>query len=332
MRRIAQDIKENNFSKVYLLCGEETYLRNQYRDKLLKALSPDDNSMNSIAFTGKDIPVSEVIDFAQTMPFFAERRVILIEDSGFFASKGAADELCEYVKSIPETACIVFSESEVNKTYKLYKAVAASGHVAEFKRQGTEDLKKWILINLKKENLSITGQALDEFLSGTGDDMLMIKSELDKLISYVHGKKGISLEDVNAVCIPKIEDKIFEMLDYIMTGRCEDALRLYGDLLALRDTPQHIMAMIVRQLKLMLFAKSLKEEQVSLDEMAGLLGYRKSYAVKMLLQLSDRKSSEFLKKWLEKCALVDVDSKSGKIDAQIGVELIIIAMANEMDM
>ena len=40
--------------------------------------------MNFTAFEGKDINPKAVIDLAETLPFFAERRVILIENSGFF--------------------------------------------------------------------------------------------------------------------------------------------------------------------------------------------------------------------------------------------------------
>lgn len=38
MKRIAQDIKSAQFSHLYLLYGEEAYLRRQYRDKLRAAL------------------------------------------------------------------------------------------------------------------------------------------------------------------------------------------------------------------------------------------------------------------------------------------------------
>ena len=83
MKRIAQDIKEGRFSKIYLLYGEESYLRRQYRDNLRNALIPSDDTMNISMFSGKDINVNEVADLTGTMPFFAERRVIIIENSGW---------------------------------------------------------------------------------------------------------------------------------------------------------------------------------------------------------------------------------------------------------
>ena len=75
MKRIAQDIKSGQLRNLYLLWGEEAYLRKQYRDNLRKALVPEEDTMNCSVYSGKDINVNEIVDLAGTMPFFAERRV-----------------------------------------------------------------------------------------------------------------------------------------------------------------------------------------------------------------------------------------------------------------
>mgnify|MGYP003099490958 CR=1 FL=1 len=108
MKTIDEDIRSGNLKQIYLLYGTEDYLKRQYRDKLKNALtaagedsgmggmlSGGDGDMNFNRFEGKDINPKQVIDLAETLPFFAERRVILIENSGFF--KSACDELAEYL-------------------------------------------------------------------------------------------------------------------------------------------------------------------------------------------------------------------------------------------
>ena len=119
MKRIAQDIKSGQFSNVYLLYGEEAYLRKQYRDNLKKALVTEEDTMNCNLFSGKEINENEVIDLAETMPFFAERRVIIIENSGWL--KSGEDRMVDLIKNLPDTTYIVFVESEVDKRSKLYK-------------------------------------------------------------------------------------------------------------------------------------------------------------------------------------------------------------------
>ena len=84
MKNIQEDIKSGNFKSAYLLCGEEAYLKVQYKNKLLKALNPDDDTMNFNHYEGRNIDVKELIDLCETMPFFADRRVVLLEDTGFF--------------------------------------------------------------------------------------------------------------------------------------------------------------------------------------------------------------------------------------------------------
>ena len=97
MKRIAQDIKSGQLKNVYLLYGEEAYLRRQYRDNLKRALVPEDDTMNCSIYSGKDFNVNEMMDMAGTMPFFAERRVIVVENSGLFKA-AVNDRLLELLK------------------------------------------------------------------------------------------------------------------------------------------------------------------------------------------------------------------------------------------
>ena len=95
MQRINEDLRSGQFKQAYLLYGEEAYLRRQYRDRLKKALLGDGDAMNMNCFEGKDVNVGEVIDVAETMPFFADRRVIVMDGTGLFKSGG--EKLAEYM-------------------------------------------------------------------------------------------------------------------------------------------------------------------------------------------------------------------------------------------
>ena len=100
MKTIDEDIKSGQFKKIYLLYGDEAYLKKQYKDKLKKALVQPDDTMNFTAYEGKDTNPKEVIDLSETLPFFADRRVILIENSGFF--KSSQEELADFIKNMPD--------------------------------------------------------------------------------------------------------------------------------------------------------------------------------------------------------------------------------------
>ena len=124
MKQINEDIKQGIFKQIYLLYGEERYLRRQYRDRLQKALCGDDD-MNVHFYEGKDVPVGQIIDLAETLPFLAERRVIFLTDSGLFKSGG--EKMAEYLQAPCETTFFVFAEGDVDKRSKLYKTVQKAG-------------------------------------------------------------------------------------------------------------------------------------------------------------------------------------------------------------
>ena len=102
MKTIDADIKAGSFQPVYLLYGEEAYLKNQYKKKLQQALSREGDTMNAAYYEGKNINPGEIIDLAETLPFFAEHRLILIENSGIFKLKQPCEELAEYICNIGE--------------------------------------------------------------------------------------------------------------------------------------------------------------------------------------------------------------------------------------
>lgn len=121
MKSLQEDIKNQDFKQVYLLYGEENYLKQQYKGKLKKALIQEEDSMNFSMFEGKKTEPKEIIDLAETMPFFADRRVIFLEDTGFF--KNQCGDLPEYMAELPEYICMVFIENDVDKRNRMYKAV-----------------------------------------------------------------------------------------------------------------------------------------------------------------------------------------------------------------
>ena len=116
MQTLNADLKPGEFKRVYLLFGDEGFLKKSYKNRLKDKITGGD-TMNYNYYEGKGLDVNEIIGLAETMPFFAEKRLILIEDSGFF--KSASEELASYLPSVPETTCLLFVGSEVDKRSKL---------------------------------------------------------------------------------------------------------------------------------------------------------------------------------------------------------------------
>ncbi|MCR5785614.1 MAG: DNA polymerase III subunit delta [Eubacterium sp.] len=325
MKTITEDIKSGKFKSCYLLYGDETYLVNQYAENLKKALTTDGDTMNYSYYSGKNADATAIIDQAETMPFFAEHRVIFVEDSGFF--KNSADEMAEYMKNVPDYAVFIFKESQVDARTKMYKAVKAAGHITKFDKLKGDMLGKWVLSIIKKERKNITRSALNNFLSRNGDDMYMIKNELEKLFSYTLDKDTIDDDDVDAVCATQNFDHIFDMVDAITEGNIKKAMSLYKDLIVLKEPVSRILYMISRQYNILLQVKDLRAKGYDRDKIASELSLHPFVAKKTII-LSENIKREDIKKAIYGCVNTDEMYKRGFIKDQIGVEMLIMELAS----
>ena len=323
MQRINNDIKQDTFKQIYLLYGEERYLKKQYTDRLRKAMCGEDDNMNTHFYEGKDVPVGEIIDLAETLPFLAPRRVIFISNSGLFKSGG--EKMAEYLAAPNETTFFVFTESEVDKRSKLYKTAQANGTVVEFAVQDETTLKRWIAGILNREGKKITESTVQLFLTKTGTDMENIQMELEKLICYCMDKEVITNEDVEAVCTNRIGNHIFDMINAIANKQTKQALDLYYDLLALKEPPMRILFLIARQCNMLLQVKEMKSRGYDNKTIGSKIGVPPFIAGKYITQASHFKTGD-LKAAVRQCVEAEEAVKTGRINDMMSVELLIVSV------
>ncbi len=319
MQTLNQDIKNHTFKRVYLLYGEEAFLKKSYKNRLKEAVIGED-TMNSHHFQGKGLNLPEIISLADTMPFFAEKRLILIEDSGLFKSGG--EELAGYLPSLPESTCMILVESEVDKRSRLFKGVKKYGYAAEMIRQSPAQLAKWAGGFLAKEGKKISGATMELLLSKTGEDMENIRSELEKLISYTLGRDVITSQDVELVCTTQVTNKIFDMVAAITSRRTKEAMELYEDLLILREPPMRILFLIARQFNQLLMVKEMGEKGISKGEIASQLKIP-PFAVGKLLPQARAMAKERLTACVQLCVDSEEAVKQGRLGDRLAVELLI---------
>lgn len=323
MKVITKDIQNHQFKPVYLLSGEETYLTRQFCERLAEAIAGDD-SMNVNRFQEKNPDIREIISLADTMPFFAESRLIIIENSGFF--KRDSSELADYLSQMPESTHIIFREDEIDKRNRLFKKVKELGYFAEMKRQTEAELERWILTILKKEQINLTRSTMSYLLETIGTDMNVIRNELDKLISYLGDKKVLEPADIDKICSRQISGQIFEMIDAMSSKNRKKAFQLYYDLIALKEPPMRILFLITRQYLQLYQIKEMQKQGLSGQALTAASGLS-SYAIRKVSQRASRFSSEELKHCIEECAQMDEQIKTGLIRDSIAVELLITAFS-----
>lgn len=321
MKSLNEDMKTGSFKPVYLLFGDEDYLKNQYKNRMRDAVLSGQDTMNLSVFEGKGIDVRQLIDQAETMPFFADHRLIVVEQSGFF--KNASPELAEYIPQMPPETILIFVENEVDKRGKLYKAVKKAGRAVELGRQDERTLQSWVLGTLKKEKKGIQKNALSLFLEKTGNDMENIANELEKLLSYTYEKDAIEAADVEAICTVTTESRVFDMIRAVAEKRQKQALDLYYDLLALKEPPMRILFLIARQFNQMLQIRDLRERGLDAPAIASKTGMA-PFIVKRSLAQAERFSVEELKKAVADCVSAEEAVKTGRLGDRYAAELLIV--------
>ena len=328
MKAIDEDIKSGQFKNVYLLYGDEAYLKKQYKDKLVKALVSEGDTMNFSAYEGKGINPKEIVDLAETMPFFADRRVILIENSGFL--KNSCEDLANYMSEAPEeSTCFLFVEDEVDKRNKLYKSVSKMGRAVEFGTQNEDLLVRWIVGRLKKENKNITRDVLQYFMEKTGTDMGNIDRELEKLICYTMGRDVITAEDVEAITTEQVTNKIFDMVNAIAEHEQKKALDLYYDLLTLKEPPMRILYLITRQFQILLNLKDMSSKGFDQGTIASKVGIP-PFAVRRNQAQAKGFSLEQLKTAIKDGVDLEEAVKTGRLNDQMAVELFIVRYSKKV--
>lgn len=321
MKSLLEDIKNQEFKKVYLLYGEEDYLKKQYKEKLKNALVPDGDTMNFSVFEGKKTEPRAVIDLGETMPFFAERRVIFLEDTGFF--KNQCQDLPEYLGELPDYLCMVFVESEIDKRSRMYKAVKKYGRIVEFGQQDSNTIMRWVLGILNREGRKITRNDMELFLTKTGTDMGNIERELEKLLCYTMGREVITKEDIEAVCTTQISNHIFEMIRAVTEKNQKKALDLYYDLLSLKEPPMRILFLLARQFNLIMQVKELTAEghdQNSIGKKTGL----QSFVVRNYTAYARKYTTQALREAVEECVNTETKVKTGLMTDAMSVELLLV--------
>jgi DNA polymerase-3 subunit delta len=322
IRLIDEDIASGDIKKMYLLYGDENYLKKVYKDKLKKAVVAEGDTMNIASFAGKDIVPEKLIDLAETMPFFAERRLIVVENSGFF--KDGCETLAKYLAESAETTTFLFVEDEADGRSKMVKAVSANGRAIQFVTQQQEVLTRWVLQRLNKEGKKITGNVMQLFLERTGTDMGNIDRELEKLICYTMGREVIEASDVEALITDTPENKVFEMINAIGEHDKKRALRLYADLVELREPPLRILFNIARQFRILMETREMMEKRFSEKAMAENTGVP-PFAVRKNIKQAKNFTLDRLKGALREIGELEEAAKSGRlIDPEMTVEIFIV--------
>lgn len=222
---------------------------------------------------------------------------------------------------------LVFWEKGAPKTnLKLFKFLKEQANCQEFALLMGVKLEHWVIAEIKKDNPqgNIVPAALKKLLAYTGGDPLLLRKEIEKLVTYRSGE-SISESDVELLVRAKIDDNIFATIEALSAGNKKRSLELLHQQIESGADPLYILAMYVYQFRNLIkmgeFYFQGEKDQYQIARLAGLHPFVVQKGISHLRQLNPEK----LKKAYEKLLAIDVAAKTGSSAILLELDKLIIA-------
>lgn len=326
MKVLDTHIKNKTFSNIYLIFGEEEYLKNTYEKKLISSIISEDlKMMNFDIFEGKNTNVSQIIDACDTMPFMSPYRLVVLKNTGLIIEgrKNDSTLLEQYLSSLPKTTIIIFIEDKIDKKLKLFKTISKIGSVHQMNMSSENELVNWILNVFKDNNKDISTKEALYMIRNIGFNMEILLNEINKLISFKNNNDKITINDIDTICTKSVESKIFDLINFMANKNMQNAISIYKNLLVNKTSPFIILNMIARQFRIILQVKYLYNKGYNINSISSELGLR-DFIVKEAFKQSKNFSIKILLQALNECLTTDENIKTGKMLDELAVELLII--------
>lgn len=337
LKDAAKEWKAGTFRPVYVLYGRDRYRMRQFVEALTdKLLPPDERELGIVKYDTSETPVEEAVAEADTMPFFASRKLVLVRDASVLATaqgkegklEHSTDALIAYLKQPCESSVVVFQvmAEKLDERRKVVKLLKEQNALIAFQELQEQDLLQWTVKRAEEQGRSMGREAAQLLLARTGTNMQQLAHEVDKLCLHAGSGGQITNGDVETLIASTIEEDVFALIDAMASLNVEKALRLYADLLLRREEPIKIAALIARQFRIMLQVKELEQHNYSQQQMAGQIGLH-PYAVKLAAEKAKRFTAQTLGRHLNKLAELDYGMKTGRVDKTFGLELFLLSLA-----
>lgn len=308
---------------VYLLFGEDEYLRNEYLKKIKKAFGDMQLGINYIAID--ETNVMQIISDIETPAFGFEKKLIIAKETGLFKKKNnfsdkVAIYLEENVANLQDVE-LVFVDQEVEKN-KLYNTILKIGKVEEFKEQKMPQLITKVKSISKAYNVEIQENIAQYFIECVGTNMSDIINELRKLIEYAGNGGKIQKEDIDSLCIKKSESIIFDLTDNLGKKKIAESIEVLHNLIYAKEPVQRILVMLYNHFKKLYIIKLALEENKNIAQSLKLKPNQAFLVNKYTMQAKYFDKNE-LRNLLEELIKLDSSSKRGGIDINVGLEAVL---------
>ncbi len=318
-------LEAGKIAEAYIFFGPEEFVKEKAFEALKKKLLSGAPEELNFTVMPSDASLGCISDACMTMPFMAERRLVLVKDHKLFAesAKGAgsdADALEPFIKSLRDMLCTVvfYITGNADKRRASFKTLSSAAEPVSFERLEERELVRWIVSSAKRKGKKISDNDARQLVFYTGSELFVLDNELEKLSAFAGSAESITLDDIQSLVRPSLEYNVFQMSDAFFRGDKKTGMLMLGTILDEGDHPLAIIGAMASRYRTLLQAKTLLESGCSKDMTIRRMG--STYPAKLAVSACDRFSDEKLHNAVKSLARADIDIKSGNCNEKIALE------------
>ncbi|MGP4061648.1 DNA polymerase III subunit delta [Halobacillus sp. H74] len=319
-------------SQVYLLYGEESYLIQENKNKIIKqTLKKEDREFNVSQYDLEEVPVEDVVTDAETFPFLGDGKVVIAFHPVFLKAKPDklsfehdVEALLEYIQNPAEytVLVIVAPYEKLDERKKVFKQLKKHGEVINCQPVKEWDIDKWIQTLANELHITVPEEIHELFTQEIGANLMALRKEMEKLALNVGEGGVVTKELAEQLLSHSAEASGLKLVDAVMEKDLGRAIRIYKDLEKLNEEPIALTALLASQFRIINQAKVLKQKGYAQNQMKGYIKAH-PYVIKMAMKRERFFTNQELNQIIEQLAETDYTLKQGRMEKSLAFEMLL---------
>lgn len=303
-------LKKGSVPNVCYLYGEESFLVERATRLLLeRAIDPSLKDFNYNVFYGNESKGVDIVDVAQTLPMFAERRAILVKRAESL-SAAACEVLLPYVQKPSASTCLIFSGAKIDQRKKFFLELKKHGELVEFKRLYDNKISAFIQNEATVHGKPIEPAAADLLSFLIGNNLQELSSQIEKLVVFAGTRPRITLEDVRAVASSSKAFTVFELARYLCVKDLHNTLKSLDTLFRNGEETPMMIGALSRHFRQLWRVRELLDRKAAKPDIAREVGINPYFLDDMIMQAKNFRRGE-LQGIFSELYRCDLASKTG---------------------
>ncbi|MEW6668020.1 MAG: DNA polymerase III subunit delta [Thermodesulfobacteriota bacterium] len=271
---VAGALKRGKPASLYLFHGPNEFMMERSLLQAREALIPESaRAFNLEIFYAGESDPADILARARSVPFLAERRLIIVRGTEHFREE-QLEPFLAYLEKPVETTCMILVCLKADFKRRFYKALRSAGLAVGFEDLKEDRIPAWIRRTAEEMGFKLPFQACVYLQQVAGDNLRDIYGELEKLrIRY--GNAEVGVQEIRELAVHSRSFTIFELMNRISTRNCADSLAALGRFLEEEDRksgPLQVIGMLNRQMRLLWATRETLDKGGKRNDVAEKLG------------------------------------------------------------